>query len=74
MFAPPFRPPDFVGSPGGLYDDLLFGGTECPIEARQRSLDNPRFKHDPRRLAVRFDRATDIRSTIRATGPYGGHE
>ena len=36
MLAPPFGPPDFMGSTGGLHDDPLIGGTECLAEASQR--------------------------------------
>ena len=51
-FAPPFRPPDFMGSASGLHDDLLIGGTESPIEASQRGLDEPRLEGNLCRLAV----------------------
>jgi hypothetical protein len=33
IFAPPFGPPDLMGSASGINDSSLFGGTECPIEA-----------------------------------------
>jgi len=32
IFAPPFGPPDFMGSASGLKDDPLVGGTEWPEE------------------------------------------
>jgi len=52
MFGPPFGPTDFMGSAGRLHDDLLFGGAECPIEARQRGLDEPWLDDDPSGLAI----------------------
>jgi hypothetical protein len=33
IFAPPFGPPDFMGSAGGLNDNALISGTEFPIKA-----------------------------------------
>jgi hypothetical protein len=55
IFAPPFRPLDFMGRARGVYDCPLFGGTECPIEACQRGFDEPRLKGDPRGLAVKIE-------------------
>jgi hypothetical protein len=52
MFAPPFGPPDFMGSASGLHDDPLIGGTEGLGKTGQRGLDEPRFEGHPCSLAV----------------------
>ena len=52
VFAPPLRPPDPVRCTSGLHDGPLIGGTESPIEAGQRGLDEPRFEGHPCGLAV----------------------
>jgi len=52
IFGPPFGPSDLVRCASGLHDDSLIGGTEWPGEAGQRCLDEPRFEHHPRSLAI----------------------
>ena len=68
IFGPPFGPSDLVRCASGLHDDSLIGGTEWPGEAGQRCLDEPRFEHHPRSLAIgielpshsqRFERGCD---------------
>jgi hypothetical protein len=41
VFAPSLRPFDLVGGTSGLHDSPLIGGTESPIKAGQRGLDQP---------------------------------
>jgi hypothetical protein len=44
VFAPPIRPPDPVRRTSGPHDGPLIEGTESPIEASQRGLDQPRLE------------------------------
>jgi hypothetical protein len=55
MFAPPFGPPDLARCASCLHDDPLIGGTECPAEAAQRGLDEPRFEGHACSLAVEIE-------------------
>ena len=52
VFAPPIGPPDPVRCTSGPHDGPLIGGTESPIEASQRGLDQPRLEGNLCRLAV----------------------
>ena len=66
MFAPPLRPPDFMGSASGINDNSLFRRTECPAETGQCVLDEPRFEGHACRLdrdmyaSVLFFAATNL--------------
>lgn len=52
IFAPPPRPPDFMGGTSGLHDDALICGTEWLGEAGQRGLDEPWLEGHPCSLAI----------------------
>jgi hypothetical protein len=73
MFAPPFGPPDFMGSASGINDSALFRGTECPAEAGQCGLDKPRFERDPCGLAVRIEFRGHAQRLKRRCDAPGGH-
>ena len=53
--APPFGPPDFMGSARSVHDDPLIRGTECLGETGQGGFDEPGFEDQSCGLAVRIE-------------------